>query len=39
VSEKLQKKEGGGFGIQAEVGESGNEISEVLRPDAAWHYV
>jgi hypothetical protein len=36
LCEKLQKKEGEGFGIQLEVGERGTEISEVLRPDAAW---
>ena len=39
LCEKLQKSEGGGFGIQLEVGEWGTEISEVLRPDAAWHYM
>jgi hypothetical protein len=37
--EKLQKKEGGGFGIQVEDRKGGTEISEVLRPDAAGYYV
>ena len=39
MSEKLQKKEDGGFGNQVEVWKSGTEISEVLRPDAAGYYV
>ena len=39
LCEKLQKKEGEGFGIQLEVGEWGTKISEVLRPDAAWYYL
>ena len=36
---KVAKKEGEGIGIQLEVGEWGTAISEVLRPDAAWHYM
>ena len=39
LCEKLQKREGEGFGIQLEVGEWGTEISEVLCPDAAGHYI
>jgi hypothetical protein len=37
--EKMQKRGGVIFVIQAEDKKSGTEISEVLRPDAAGYYV